>query len=116
MGAWLGILALLVQLVVSALPMPAEASTGIDHDLSRICSTHQGEAKPDRAPQSPHQHTHCPVCAAAYAGTNTLPPPVGVFIGHDPVGFVAARIDDFSRLIASGGASSHQPRGPPTTS
>ena len=92
LGAWLGIVALLFQLVVSALPMPAAAATGPDRDLTRLCSSHHIDGLPDQSPQSPLHHSHCPVCAAAHLGATTLPPPIGVFIGCDRVAMVAVTL------------------------
>lgn len=115
-GAWFAILALLVQLLVSALPMPSSAATvGLDHDLTRICSTHHPAGLPDRAPQPLHGHGQCVVCAAAQLGATTLPPPAGVFIGRTEVAVIAVALSDFDGLVPSTPSRSHQPRGPPAT-
>jgi hypothetical protein len=116
LGAWFGILALLVQLLVSALPMPSDAATtAFDHDLTRICSTHHPGGLPDRAPQPLHGHEHCVVCAAAQLGTSTLPPPAVIFIGRTRAAVTTTAGFGIDRLIAATPSRSHQPRGPPAT-
>jgi Protein of unknown function (DUF2946) len=116
LGAWFGIIALLVQLLVSALPMPASAAMwGPGHDLNRICSTHHADKLPDRSPQAPHGHAQCPICVAAHLGTTTLPPPPRAFIGRVRTAAIQIAISSFDGVIASGISYSHQPRGPPNT-
>lgn len=116
LGAWFGILALFVQLLVSVLPMPSAAATiGPDPTLTRICSTHHVDRLPGHAPQSPHGHAQCLVCVAVHLTADILPPPANVFIGRTRPVFRAALSGSFDGLIPSSHHHKQQPRGPPVT-
>jgi hypothetical protein len=77
LGAVLALLALLCQMVVSALPMPAMAGTALAPDGSPICQFDASgkPVAPNPADGSGHHLPSCPVCQAAQLLGSLLPPP-----------------------------------------
>lgn len=75
-GAVLALLALLCQMVVSALPMPAMAGAALAPDGLPICQ-YDATGKPvapNPGDGSGHHLPSCPVCQAAQLLGNLLPP------------------------------------------
>lgn len=116
LGAWFGVLALLVQLIVAVLPIPSyAASPGAGGDLTRICSTHHAAPAGNESPQTPHRQGQCPLCTAVNLGANLLPPPPGNLIGAVRSNSVALRFLRFAGPAETAHYTPQQPRGPPAT-
>ncbi len=114
LGAWFGILALLVQLVVAVLPIPSyAASRGVVDDLVHICTTHHATPAGQESPQTPHRHSQCPLCVAVNLGASLLPPASGNIIDAvqcRPIGLPLVRVVG---PLAAARYTPQQPRGPP---
>lgn len=108
-GVLFACLALLTQMVVGILPMPAQVQMPWP-----ICSVDPA-AKTSHAPhQTPvDSGGHCPVCLALHFAGNTLPPPDGAMVG---LTIAAAGIVPAAILRRSPGNDEfrpHQARAPP---
>ena len=108
-GVLFACLALLTQMVVAVLPMPASAQTGWP-----ICSVDpatQTHHTPHRTPID--SGGHCPVCLALHVAGNTLPPPDTAVAGSmvAAAGIVPAAL--LRTALANDEFQPHQARAPP---
>jgi hypothetical protein len=114
-GAFLGVLALLLQMGVALAHDPAGLATGAPGLGLPLCHAGgDGAAGPAHGPPAPGKAAVCSLCLGLAAGAGLMPPPAipGVAIAALPQLALPRPPESAPQLHTRGGPA--QPRGPPS--